>query len=84
MFIKVNFIPTKVMFGFICKYICGELQTSDETSETFWIKKEEFLNYITVSNLIKRFEAYLTFKGDVQYLEYITKPEYELKLERSI
>ena len=77
-------IPTKVMFGFTCKYTIGELQTSDETSETIWVKKEEVLNYISVPNLIKRFEAYLNFSGDVQYLEYITKPEYELKLERSL
>jgi ADP-ribose pyrophosphatase YjhB (NUDIX family) len=77
-------IPTKVMFGFTCKYISGELQTSDETSETIWVKKEEVLNHISVPNLIKRFEAYLNFSGDVQYLEYITKPEYELKLERSL
>lgn len=77
-------IPTKVMFGFICKYISGELQISDETSETIWVKKENILNLITLPNLIKRFEAYLNFTGDVQYLEYITKPEYELKLDRLI
>jgi NADH pyrophosphatase NudC (nudix superfamily) len=77
-------IPTKVMFGFTCKYISGQLQTSDETSETIWVKKEEVLNHISVPNLIKRFEAYLNFSGDVQYLEYITKPKYELKLERSL
>ena len=65
-------IPTKVMFGFTCKYISGELQTSDETSETIWVKKEEVLNYISVPNLIKRFEAYLNFSGDVQYIEYIS------------
>jgi 8-oxo-dGTP diphosphatase len=74
-------IPTKVMFGFICKYIGGELQVSDETSETIWVQKEKVLDLITVPNLIKRFEAYLNFNGDIQYLEYITKPEYELKLE---
>jgi ADP-ribose pyrophosphatase YjhB (NUDIX family) len=74
-------IPTKVMFGFTCNYISGELQVSDETSETVWVEKEKVLNFITVPNLVKRFEAYLNFNGEVQYLEYITKPEYELKLE---
>lgn len=72
------------MFGFVCKYISGKLHTSNETSETIWVEKEKVLNLITVPNLIKRFEAYLNFSGNVQYLEYITKPEYELKLERLV
>ena len=35
-------------------------------------------------NLIERFKAYLNFQGDIQYLEYVTKPEYDLKLNRFI
>lgn len=78
-------IPTKVIFNFICSYNNGELCTSDETSESKWIPKNEVLNYITVPNLRKRFEAYLNFNGkDIQYFEYVTKPEYELKAERFI
>jgi len=34
--------------------------------------------------LIERFNAYLNFKGEVQYLEYLTRPEYNLKLKRFI
>ena len=37
-------IPTKVMFDFVCKFIDGELLSSDETSESKWVKKEEVLN----------------------------------------
>lgn len=77
-------VPTKVMFGFTCKYIGGELCTSDETSETLWVAKDKILDYITVPNLVERFNAYLNFKGDIQYLQYITKPEYDLKLKRFI
>jgi len=78
-------VPTKVMFGFTCTHKGGELRTSDETSETCWIQKNKILDYITVPNLRKRFEAYLDFNGiDVQYLEYITRPTYELKSERHI
>lgn len=78
-------VPTKVMFGFTCTYTGGELCTSDETSESRWVPKNEILDYITVPNLRKRFEAYLNFNGkDIQYLEYITKPAYELKTERYI
>lgn len=64
-------IPTKVMFGFTCKYVSGELCTSDETSETCWVSKDKILDYITVPNLVERFRAYLNFQGDVQYLEYV-------------
>lgn len=77
-------IPTKVMFGFTCKYINGELCTSDETSETCWVPKNKVLEYIVVPNLIERFKAYLNFNGEVKYLEYITKPEYTLKVDRLI
>ena len=77
-------VPTKVMFGFTCRYIGGTLCTSDETSETLWVDKEKILDYIAVPNLVERFNAYLNFKGDIQYLQYITKPEYDLKLKRLI
>lgn len=74
-------IPTKVMFGFTCKYINGELCTSDETSEICWVPKDKVIEYITVPNLIERFKAYLNFNGEIKYLEYITKPEYTLKVD---
>ncbi|WP_105619656.1 NUDIX hydrolase [Vallitalea okinawensis] len=77
-------IPTKVMFGFTCKYVSGELCTSEETSESCWIPKHEVLNYIKVPNLVERFKTYLNFSSDVKYLEYITKPEYNLRLKRFI
>lgn len=77
-------VPTKVMFGFTCRYLSGELSTSDETSETLWIPKDKVLDYIVVPNLVERFKAYLNFKGEIQYLEYITIPEYNLKLKRFI
>lgn len=77
-------VPTKVMFGFICKYLSGEPCTSNETSETLWVSKEEALNYISAAYLVERYKAYLNFQGDVQYLDYITKPEYNLKLKKLI
>lgn len=77
-------VPTKVMFSFICKYLGGELITSDETSESLWVDKDKVLNYISSPNLVERFELYLNFQGDIQYLEYITRPEYDLKLKRLI
>ena len=72
-------VPTKVMFGFTCKYEGGELITSDETSHSCWIPKDNVLDYITVPALVERFNAYLEFNGDVQYLEYSTRPDFILK-----
>jgi ADP-ribose pyrophosphatase YjhB (NUDIX family) len=77
-------VPTKVMFGFTCTCTGGELTDSDETSEAKWVPREKVMDYITVPNLIERFNAYLYFDGNVQYLEYVTKPEYEMKLRRKI
>lgn len=77
-------VPTKVMFGFICKYLGGEPCTSNETSEVLWVFKDEVLSYVNVAYLVERFKAYLNFQGDVQYLEYITRPEYYLKLKKLI
>ncbi len=77
-------VPTKVMFGFVCKYLGGELCTSDETSESLWVDKDKVLDYITVPNLVERFKSYANNKGDIQYLEYVTKPEYSLKEKRLI
>jgi len=76
-------VPTKVIFSFICEFKGGELRTSDETIETRWVPKDKIFDYISLPAFRKRFEAYLNFNGkDIQYLEYITKPEYQLKSER--
>lgn len=77
-------VPTKVIFGFTCTAIGGELANSDETSESRWIPKDTVLDYITVPSLAERFKAYLNFDGNVQYLEYITRPKYDLKLKREV
>ena len=77
-------IPTKVMFDFACKYVDGDLSSSDETVESKWVKKEEVLNYMTAPAYRERFQAYLDFDGTVTYLEYVTRPGFDLKLKRDI
>lgn len=79
-----NIVPTKVMLGFTCTYIGGELHTSDENKETIWVPKDKVLEYIDSPNLIERFKAYFNSKDEIQYLEYVTKPDYELKLKRKM
>ena len=77
-------IPTKVMLDFVCKPIGGCLCTSNETSDSRWVAKDEVLNMVTTPAIRKRYEAYLDFDGKVNYYEYITKPDFELKLKRKI
>ncbi|MCL2773748.1 MAG: NUDIX hydrolase [Oscillospiraceae bacterium] len=77
-------IPTKVIFDFICKYIDGDLCESDETSDPTWVRKDEILNYIQPQSMRERINAYINFNGNIQYLDWITRPEYNLKLKRNI
>lgn len=37
-----------------------------------------------VSAIIERFKAYLEYQGRPTYMEYVTRPEYELKLRITI
>jgi 8-oxo-dGTP diphosphatase len=80
----VETVPTKVMMDFICTFVDGELSISDENSESSWVKKDKVLNMITTPAIRQRFEAYLKYDGNVQYLEYVTQPEFNLKVSKKI
>lgn len=77
-------VPTKVMIGFICSYISGDFKESDETTESQWVHKNKVLDFLSVAPDVEKYKAYLEFNGEIRYLEYITKPEYDLKFERFI
>lgn len=74
-------IPTKVVMGFICTYRSGEFRESDESTESLWVSKDRVLEYISAPDFVEKFKAYLKFTGDIEYLEYVSKPEYNLKLK---
>ncbi|OXM15755.1 NUDIX hydrolase [Paenibacillus herberti] len=80
----VTDVPTKVMLDFTCKSVGGELCTSEETLETRWIEKERALDLITAAAIRTRYQAYLDFKERPGYMEYVTNPVFEIKLERTI
>lgn len=82
----VTDVPTKVMFDFVCKAVGGELAASDETSECRWVPKEEVLDWITLPAIRMRYEAYLSFTGSVNYIEYVTATtsECQVKLQRNV
>lgn len=77
----VKIVPTKVMFDFVCKPVGGELTTSDETSDSRWVCKENVLDMVSASALRTRYQAYLDYNGNINYMDYITSPEFELKLK---
>lgn len=80
----VKEVPTKVMMDFICTYVDGKLGISDENSESCWVKKDKVLDMITTPAIRQRFQAYLDFNGEVQYLAYQTQPEFDLEVNRRI
>ncbi|MBM7567791.1 NUDIX hydrolase [Paenibacillus sacheonensis] len=70
----VTDVPTKVMFDFACKAVGGELAVSTEESiECRWVPKERVLDWITLPAIRMRYEAYLSFNGAVNYIEYVTE-----------
>ncbi|SFQ77058.1 ADP-ribose pyrophosphatase YjhB, NUDIX family [Psychrobacillus psychrotolerans] len=79
---EVTDVPTKVMFDFVCKPTGGVLSTSEETSESCWVKKDSVLEFITAPAIRTRYEVYLNYNGSVKYMEYVTKPQFEVKLDK--
>ncbi|MDE7300413.1 MAG: NUDIX hydrolase [Lachnospiraceae bacterium] len=80
----VKEIPTKVMLDFICRATGGMLRASDENSESRFVPKEEVLSMITAPAIVERYKAYLEYTGRPIYMEYVTKPVFEMKLRRLI
>lgn len=80
----VTTVPTKVMLDFICKPVGGQLRTSDETSDCRWVAKDQVPEMLTAPAIRARYQAYLDFDGKTRYMDYVTKPEFEVKLSRTI
>lgn len=80
----VKEIPTKVMLDFVCKAKKGTPRPSEENSESAYFPKDKVLALIESPVIIERYKAYLAFTGRPTYLEYVTKPTFELKLKRLI
>lgn len=77
-------IPTKIMLDFICHVKGGTPVPSEENSETAFIPKSSVLDLIRTPAYIERYKAFLEYAGRPTYLEYVTKPEFQLKLKRLI
>ena len=80
----VKEIPTKIMLDFICKAKNGIPRPSDENSESAYFPRDEVEGLITAPAIVERYKAYLEYADRPIYLEYVTKPSFQLKLKRTI
>lgn len=80
----VKEIPTKLMLDFICRAKSGVPRPSEENSESMYVSKDKVLDMIKSPAMIERYKAFLEYVGRPIYMEYVTKPVFELKLKRLI
>ena len=66
--------PTKLAFGFLGDYICGELSTSEESLETEWVERHSALQRVSNSIIYDRMKDMLDFSGRVIYRVYTNNP----------
>ncbi len=77
----VKEVPTKIMLDFICKAKSGIPRPSDENSESAYFPKDKVLDLIQAPAIIERYKAFQEYTGRPIYMEYITKPTFELRLK---
>lgn len=65
----VDEVPTIVTVDFICKYVSGDLRTSDESIEVKWFSKEEALNAVNPKQQL-RFRKALDYKSAFSCMGY--------------
>lgn len=80
----VKVVPTKVIFDFACTSMGGELTTSEETSSSHWVEKDRVLDFLSAEALRLRYQAYVDYNGKLQYMDYLTRPQFDLKLKRDV
>ena len=48
------------------------------------VDKDQALDLITAPAIRTRYQAYLDFDGKTHYMDYVTKPNFEVKFNRTI
>lgn len=80
----VTDVPAKLMLDYACRAVGGQLITSEETSDVRWVAKEHVLDLIVAPAIRIRYQANMDADVRIDYMEYVTNPEFELKLARTI
>ena len=63
-----------VNIDFSCKYVSGELTTSNESSEVMWVKKEDALDMVTFPLTRKRLQNMLSESDKVSCFCFKREP----------
>ncbi|RKU16214.1 NUDIX hydrolase [Candidatus Poribacteria bacterium] len=66
--------PTKLAFGFLADYVCGELTTSDESLQTEWVTRHSALQRVSNPIVYDRMKDMFDFSGQVIYRVYTSDP----------
>ena len=66
--------PTKLAFGFLVDYVCGDLSTSEESLETEWVERHSALQRVSNPIIYDRMKDMLNFSGRVIYRVYTNNP----------
>lgn len=80
----VDIVPTKLMMDFLCTAFRGTARPSDENSDTAWFPPEDAFRLTNRPAYVERFQAYHEYAGRPIYLEYVSQPEFQLKLKTTI
>jgi 8-oxo-dGTP pyrophosphatase MutT (NUDIX family) len=77
-------VPTKVMLDFVCSPVGGQLSSSDETTDSCWVPRDEALALITAPAIRTRFERYLHYDGRTTVMDYVTRPTFVIRNDQLI
>ncbi|MBQ6165280.1 MAG: NUDIX hydrolase [Clostridia bacterium] len=80
----VKEVPTKIMLDFICRAKSGMPRPSDENSESAYFPADRVPEMMEYPAVIERYKAFSEYTGRPIYMEYVTKPVFQLKLKRRI
>lgn len=75
----VKEVPTIVTLDFICKYISGELKTSEESCEVRWFSKSDALKIIKAKQRL-RLERALTYKSGITCMGWHLNADKEIEV----
>ena len=80
----VKYVPTKLMADFVCRAVGGVPRPSEENSESGYFSLDQAAVMIKTPAEAMRFSVFMRGEKRPVYLEYVTRPEFELRSERVI
>ena len=64
-------LPTSLNLTFLCEYISGEVEISDESLDAKWVSREEARQMVTFPAFVQRIEDMLNFDGKVNFSAFL-------------